>query len=97
MNGKYLPVEIKLSVSVEKDIDSQLMSYCNLTQLYLTQDKVVMDNIYRDNVLVIDTDKIYIYYDKKRMLKEVLELDNIESNDDIVNLRVTIINLLDCP
>ncbi len=31
------------------------------------------------------------------MLKEVFELDNIESNDDIANLRVIIINLLDCP
>ncbi len=95
MNGKYLPVEIKLSVSAEKDINSQLMSYCNLKQLYLTADKVVTDNIYKDNVLVIDTDKIYVYYDKKRMIKEVFELDDIESNDDIANLRVIIINLLD--
>ena len=95
MNGKYLPVEIKLSVSAEKDINSQLMSYCNLKQLYLTADKVVTDNIYKDNVLVIDTDKIYVYYDKKRMIKEVFELDDIESNDDIDNLRVIIINLLD--
>ena len=45
--------------------------------------------------LVIDTDKIYVYYDKKRMIKEVFELDDIESNDDIANLRVIIINLLD--
>lgn len=34
-------------------------------------------------------------YDKKRMIKEVFELDDIESNDDIANLRVIIINLLD--
>lgn len=97
MNGKYLPVEIKLSVSAERKITSQLMSYCNLKQLYLTPDKVVTDNVYRDNVLVIDTDKIYMYYDEKSMLKEVLELDNIESNDDIVNLRAIILNLLNCP
>ena len=45
--------------------------------------------------LVIDTDKIYVYYDKKRMIKEVFELDDIDSNDDIANLRVIIINLLD--
>ena len=44
---------------------------------------------------MIDTDKIYVYYDKKRMIKEVFELDDIESNDDIANLRVIIINLLD--
>lgn len=53
------------------------------------------DNIYKDNVLVIDTDKICMYYDNKRMLKEVFELDSIESNDDITDLRATIINLLD--
>lgn len=96
MNGKYLPVEIKLSVSAEKDINSQLTSYCNLKQLCLTADKVVTDNIYKDNVLVIDTDKIYIYNDHKRMLKEVFELDDIESNNDIIKLKEVIINLLNC-
>lgn len=96
IKGKYLPVEIKLSVSAEKDIKSQLASYCNLAQLYLTGDKVVADNVYKDNVLVIDTDKIYIYYDQKRMFKEVVELDDIENNDDIVNLKEVIIKLLDC-
>ena len=94
MNGKYLPVESKLSVSAEKDINSQLASYCNLKWLCLTADKVVTDNIYNDNVLVIDTDKVYIYYDKKGMLKEVFELDDIESNNDIVKLKEVIINLL---
>lgn len=96
MNGKYLPVEIKLSVSTEKDINSQLSSYCNLKQLCLNTDKIVIDNIYRDNVLVIDTDKIYIYCDKKKALKEMSELDNIKSNKDIVELREFIINFLDC-
>lgn len=95
LNGKYLPVEIKLSVSTEKDINSQLASYCNLKQLCLTTDKVVTDNIYKDNVLVIDTDKIYIYYDKEKALREVFELNNIESNNDIVDLREIIINMLD--
>ena len=96
INGKYLPVESKLSVSAEKDINSQLASYCNLKWLRLTADKVVTDNIYNDNVLVIDTDKIYMYYDKKSMLKEVFELDDIESNNDIVKLKEVIINLLNC-
>ena len=94
MNGKYLPVEIKLSVSAEKNIKNQLMSYCNLKQLHLTEDKIVSDNIYENNVLVIDTDKIYLYYDPKRTLKEIFELDNIRSNEDIVNLREIIINAL---
>ncbi len=96
MNGKYLPVEIKLSVTAEKDINSQLELYCNLKQLHLNTDKIVIDNIYRSNVLVIDTDKIYIYCDKKKMLKEVFELDNIKSNKDIVKLRELIINVLNC-
>ena len=94
MNGKYLPVEIKLSVSAEKDIETQLLSYCNLKQLYLTADKAVTDNVYQDNVLVIDTDRIYVYDNKKRMLKEVVELDDIKSNEDIIDLRTTIQELL---
>jgi hypothetical protein len=96
INEKYLPVEIKLSVSTEKDINSQLSSYCNLKQIYLTADKIETDNIYKDNVLVIDTDKIFIYYDKRKMLREVFELDNIKSNGDIVELRAIIINMLNC-
>lgn len=52
------------------------------------------DNIYENNVLVIDTVKIYLYYDPKRTLKEIFELDNIRSNEDIVNLREIIINAL---
>lgn len=96
LNGKYLPVEIKLSVMAERNINSQLSSYCNLKQLYLTVDKMVTENIYEDKVLVIDTDKIYIYYGKKNMLREVIELDNIESNNDIIALRKVITNLLDC-
>lgn len=96
LNGKYLPVEVKLSVSAEKDIRSQLTSYCNLKQLYLTTDKVISDNIYKDNVLVIDTDKIYIFFDKEGGLKEVFELDNIKSKDDIIAVRAVIINLLNC-
>lgn len=94
INGKYLPVEIKLSVSAEKNINSQLASYCNLKQLCLTVDKAETDNIYKENVLVIDTDKIYIYYDKKGMLKEVFNLDDIKSNNDIVKLKKDIIDLL---
>lgn len=95
MNGKYLPVEIKLSVPAEKNINFQLASYCNLNQVCLTTGKIATDDIYKNNVLVIDTDKIYIYYNKKKILREVIELDNIKSNKDIIRLREIIINLLD--
>lgn len=95
MNGKYLPVEIKLSVLTEKNINAQLMSYCNLKKLYLTADRIVTDNIYTDNVLVIDTNEIYMYYDTKKTLEEVVALDQIETNDDIANLRAKIIKLLE--
>lgn len=94
MSGKYLPVEIKLSVSTEKDINSQLASYCNLKKLHLMADKAVTDNIYKDNVLVIDTDKVYIYYDKRGELKEIVKLDDIKLNEDIIKLKEVIINCL---
>lgn len=92
--GKYLPVEIKLSVTAERDIISQLKNYCEIDELWLDKNKRITDNIYTNNVLVIDTDKIYIYSNCKHMLKPIYDLDNIETNDTIVEVRDIVANYL---
>lgn len=86
-HGRYLPVEVKLSVSAEKDIISQLSTYCDLSQLQLNKDKAIESGFYSQNVLVIDTDHIYIYSHHHKKLETVFDLDDIKVNDDIVSLR----------
>ena len=89
-NGRYLPVEVKLLVDSEKDIVSQLEQYCNLEKMQLTKDKCITDNIYNNSVLVIDTDYIYIYHSKNKMLQRIYSLDQIQKISDIFALRVLI-------
>lgn len=86
-NGMYLPVEVKLSVSTEQDIIKQISSYCRLDELQLDKDKHIFDNMYSNNVLVIDTDKIYIYSDVIKDFTYVIDLDDIKTTDDIIALR----------
>lgn len=92
--GKYLPIEVKLSVAAEKDIISQLRKYCELDSVKLDKNTTVINNLYEDNVLVIDTEKIYMYNNKTRRLNEVIDLDSITCEDDIIKLKQLLITYL---
>jgi len=94
LNCKFLPVEVKLSVSSERDIIFQLSKYCHLEKLQLLRDKTVNSNIYNSNVLVIDTENIYIYNDNTKSLTRIIQLDEIKNTDDIIALRSKIIFLI---
>ena len=97
LNNKYLPVEIKLSVSAERDIFAQLESYCKLDMLLLDGERDVHDCVYNNNVLVIDTESVYIYNNTSVSLNKIFDLDNIQSYDDISILRQKIIDGLQVP
>ncbi len=94
LNDKYLPVEIKLSVSAERNISAQLKSYCGLNILMLDNGRDVHDCVYSNNVLVIDTESIYIYNDIDESMDKVYDLDDIQSYEDISVLRNVIIEEL---
>lgn len=53
----------------------------------LNKDKAIESGFYSNNVLVIDTDHIYIYSQRDKKLETVFDLDDIMVNDDIVSLR----------
>ena len=90
INGLYLPVEVKLSVSAENNIVGQLRKYCKLEKIVLTKDKIITTGFYNERVLVIDTEKVYMYSDESKKLSIITELDKLSKNDDIIFLRNTI-------
>ncbi len=86
-NGKYLPVEVKLSVKAERDIIEQVSKYCNLDSLKLTKDKEINAPIHHEHVLIIDTDHVYLYDHKNDRIESIFDLDNLERIADIEKLK----------
>ena len=96
INGKYIPVEIKLNINTEKDLIGQLEKYCHVERIKLNKDKEVgNDMAYQDNVLVIDVNGLYIYDNKSANLRIIENLGNIKCEYDIRKLRETIKTMLE--
>lgn len=94
INNKYLPVEVKLSVSAEKDICRQVSKYCNNTKISNDKITIESDKLFSNNCLVIDTEKIYIYFAKTNEIIEIFDLEKIKNIEDIKYIRNIIINLI---
>lgn len=91
INEKYMPVEIKLNINTEKDLTRQLKKYCHTEKIKLNKDnEAENDIVYQNNVLVLDTNGLYIYDHKSESIREIESLDNIKCEYDIRKLRETI-------
>ena len=81
--GRWLPVEVKLSVATEYDLDHQLGKYMFVDRMVAKDsrgDRVFeSDVLWNDRVLVVDTNSIYLYFDD--------ELHDICQWDDATNKR----------
>ncbi len=88
--GKYLPVEVKLAVSAEININAQLQKYCHDDEIYL-ENKMELgigpDIVYNNRVLVIDTEAIYIYKYEDDTLDELYKLDDINQGFNFNHLK----------
>lgn len=74
LKGKYLPIEVKLNIKVESDIVGQVTKYCKLSKCYLTNgtpEYIDSSIMYSKNVVIIDTNKIFIYDDEKKSKEEI--------------------------
>lgn len=91
---KFLPVEVKLSVSFEKDIISQLQQYCNLDKVKLNKNKTIESDLYDNNVLVIDTEMIYLFNNITKELSTIFQLDKLNSKEDIDLLKESLVTNL---
>lgn len=89
-NKKYLPVEIKLSINVERDLPGQCEKYCHLDKLILDQKinrKADLTKVISDRVLVIDTDGIYVYKSESHSINEIFDLDELNDLSEISNIK----------
>lgn len=94
---KYLPVEIKLLVSAERNIGLQLTQYCNCDSIVLDRKiglTVTKDQIHPAKTLVIDRDEVFIYEDEDVYPKPIFKLRNLKTLDDIKSLRKQIFDSL---
>ena len=97
LSGKYLPVEVKLSINNEVNIEEQVHQYCQLSKVVLGKDRIIehaIEKMYSTNVLIIDTEFVYIYNDKTRIIQRIYELDQLTDIIKIHDLRKTILAYL---
>ena len=95
--GRYLPVEVKLSVPCEIDLPGQVTKYCNDTTVYLTKDeKRSADGtlFYYNHVLVIDTNNLFLYDDRTAVVEDIYNLDSIRAIGDIKDFRIKLADML---
>jgi hypothetical protein len=81
-DGKLLPVEVKLSVAAEPNIKSQVGKYVYNSRVFLDVDEkrsMSGDMFHPGKVLIIDTEKVYIYNAKTNSVDELFDLDRISS------------------
>lgn len=87
-NGKYLPVEVKLSVSSEADIKGQVSKYCYDDLVYLNSERTVSpEQMYQNVVLIIDTDNVYLFKADEDQIDILLALNELNNPSDILLLK----------
>ena len=87
LKGKYLPIEVKLNIKVEPYLVGQVTKYCELSKCYLTNrapDYIDSSAMYSNNVVIIDTNKIFLYDDEKKSIEEIYDLDHLKTREDII-------------
>lgn len=88
--GKYLPVETKLSAAVEPNLKGQVSKYVYNSSVYLKDDgsRTVSGEEFHDGkVLIIDTEKVYIYDAKKNSIDELYDLANLVAKEDLEEVK----------
>ena len=96
-DGCYLPVEVKLSVSAEPNIVAQVSKYVFNSNVFLSNDCsacVTGDLFHKGKVLIIDTEKIYMYDAFSNRIDELLCLDSFRSSQHIDRFKKTLKTVL---
>ncbi|MBO5569252.1 MAG: hypothetical protein J6A79_10035 [Clostridia bacterium] len=85
-NGKYIPVEVKLAVSAEPNIIGQVSKYVHNSRVFLTDDGsrcAAEPDFHNGKVLVIDTDKLYMYDATTNSVIEIYDLGQLTSKGEL--------------
>ncbi len=91
IDGKLCIVEVKLNVSTEIKIETQLEKYCYLDEISLGKERIPAKSLIQNRVLVIDTEKLYFFEEETETLVEILNLDSLTNDEDLLNARKAII------
>ena len=97
MDSKWLPVETKIDINIEKDIDSQVRKYCDLTEVVLNPvegETAALEDLVQTKVLIIDERKIQLYDHKADKRSDLVALKELTSEKTVQELRSMIINNL---
>ena len=92
-DGKNLPVETKLSVANEPHILNQVSKYVYNSNVYLTQDgkRCVTGASFHDGkVLIIDTEKLYMFDSATNTIDDIFDLDNLIGKSDLDKVKQAI-------
>ena len=84
-NEGYLPIEVKLNVEIEKNIESQLDQYLRVDSIDLAKGLNVSGDELMPFVLAIDRERIYVY--DGSLMHSVFSLDELHCLEDVSALR----------
>lgn len=90
IGGKYLPVEVKLSINTQKNIKAQVRQYCDDAEIVLNSKnnrRVSSERVYNQFVLIVDTDELYIYNNTTQKIEPIYSLDNLIRKTDLTQIR----------
>lgn len=90
INGKYLPVEVKLNILAETNIKGQVSKYCDDEYIILeSKDNRIInkEKIYSNYCLIIDTEEVYLYENIKDIIHKIYKLDNLAIREDIFDIK----------
>lgn len=88
--GKYLPVEVKLSVNAETNLIGQVSKYVHNSKVFLDCNGsrwTTGDNFHAGKVLIIDTEKLYMFDASNNRIDEIMNLDQLASEKDLLSVR----------
>ena len=87
---RLLPVEVKLNIKLESNLEGQCEQYCSLNRLELDKKsgrEANMKYVIGDKVLVIDTYAVYMYFLQRKKVEFIYDLSDLKTRQDIEALR----------
>lgn len=93
---KLLPVEVKLNIRLESNLQGQCTQYCKLDRLILSKkatQSANMKNVIDDKVLVIDIYAVYMFFQSDGRIDPLYDLDNLLSTKEIDELRKRVVKI----
>lgn len=88
--GRYLPVEVKLSILVEKNIKKQVRKYCYDDFIVIDKEsdrKITSEQTYCNRVLIVDTSMIFMFNYDEDSITEIEALDSLKDEKALSLLR----------